>query len=238
MVKNNRRDNIDELLQRGNWVEARKLLKLESAEDPANHWVLTQIGVTLYEQAQYEDALKYFQDSHAIVSNCPLTLWNLAGTLDSLGKHKDAMTIYISLLEANQTPKDDPCWESKEWTDALKTDCVYRIGVCLQHMGKNKEARDYYRKYLTLVKNGFKGSYSKADVKCRMQALSGLSGSGGLMGSFSMADLELQVKESSLALKGVKAEAKFAKIVNATFVKAGINSTKGKRRSPASKIEK
>ena len=48
--------------------------------------------------------------SEAIVPDCPLTLWNLAGTLDALGKYVDAIRIYVRLLESDDSPETDPCW--------------------------------------------------------------------------------------------------------------------------------
>src|SRR5581483_5579402 len=121
-------------------AEARKLLAGELAKEPDHHWLLTQIGVTLYEQRRYAEALRRFVAALEIVADCPLTLWNLAGTLDAMGKPAAAIPIYSWLLESDRSPADDACWESREWTDALKTDCVYRLGVCLQHLGKKDAA--------------------------------------------------------------------------------------------------
>src|SRR5436190_421256 len=95
MSKNGVQQKIDLLFQREAWNEARTLLKQEQAKDPDNHWLLTQIGVTLYEQRRYGEALKQFVRSVRILPDCPLTLWNLAGTLDALGRPTKAIPIYI-----------------------------------------------------------------------------------------------------------------------------------------------
>src|SRR5437867_3450047 len=100
MARRNFSDKIDDLFQRGQWEAARKQLEAERQKDPANHWLLTQLGVTFYEQERYEKALELFQASRELMANCPLTLWNLAGTLDALGKHSAAARIYTWLLEA------------------------------------------------------------------------------------------------------------------------------------------
>ena len=99
---------IDDLFARGEWEEARRLLEKEREKAPDNHWVLTQLGVTLYEQQRYEEALPLFLASLKIVPDCPLTLWNLAGTLAALGKHAGAMRIYAWLLQSDRSPEDDP----------------------------------------------------------------------------------------------------------------------------------
>ena len=131
---------INDLFHQNKWEEARKILEIESERDPHSHWVLTQLGVTFYEESKYEDALKLFFTSLNIVDTCPLTLWNMAGTLDALGEYARAVQIYTWLLQSTKSSDEDPCWESKEWTDALKTDCVYRLGVCFRHLGKKLEA--------------------------------------------------------------------------------------------------
>jgi tetratricopeptide (TPR) repeat protein len=155
---------IDSLFQKGKWEEARRLLKREQETDPQSHWVLTQIGVTFYEQRQYEEALDFLLASREIKDDCPLTLWNLAGVLDALGKHAQSKRIFAWLLQSKRTPKDDPCWESREWSDSLKTDCVYRLGVCCLHSGEDREAEKWFRRYVNLLVNGFNGTYSIQEV--------------------------------------------------------------------------
>src|SRR5208282_2496201 len=156
---------INDLIRREEWDEARRLLVREHDKEPSNHWVLTQLGVTYYEQRRYEEALPFFRASKKIVPDCPLTLWNLAGTLDSLGKHTQAMRIYTSILRSKTSPDDDPCWESVEWADALKADCVYRLGVCFQHLGKKRKAEICYGQFLNLLSIGIEATYSIEDVK-------------------------------------------------------------------------
>jgi hypothetical protein len=105
--------------------------------------------------------------------NCPLTLWNLAGTLDSLERPADALKLYTWILLNKKSYTDDPCWENQEWSDALTTDCVYRLGVCFQHIGIKTKAKDYYRLYLDMLSIGFEGSYSINDVKSKLRDLLG-----------------------------------------------------------------
>ncbi len=188
---------VAELLQAENWTEARALLQKELEKDPANHWLLTQIGVTFYEQRQYKAALKIFLDSYRILDDCPLTLWNLAGTFDALGEVKKAIAIYTWLLESDKSPADDSCWESKEWTDRLKTDCVFRLGICFQKLGKQSVALDCFRQYLNLLSIGIDGLYSAEDV---MKRIHGLSSTHQDAGTAQRVDQALK-----LALKKVEA---------------------------------
>jgi tetratricopeptide (TPR) repeat protein len=151
---------IDDLIDAERWEEARKLIDKALKKEPDNHWLLTQLAETYYEQRLYKKALSLLLRSRSIVADCPLTLWHLANTLGALGYHSEALRIYTWILRSKKTPEDDPCWESVEWTDALKTDCVFRMGLCFKHLGKNEEAAHCFRKYIDLTLLGMGGTYS------------------------------------------------------------------------------
>jgi tetratricopeptide (TPR) repeat protein len=175
-------DKIGTLFRRGAWETARKLLQRERDKDPDNHWLLTQLGVTFYEQGRYDEALPYFRESLRIVPDCPLTLWNLAGTLDALGRSREAIPIYAWLLASEKSPADDPCWESREWADALKADCAYRLAVCFEHLGKKGNAERWYRQYVDLLLKGIDGSYAIEDAMLRIRGLHVNGNHGGREG--------------------------------------------------------
>ena len=169
-------DKVNLLFERGKWSQARKLLEAERKKKPTDHWVLTELGVTFYEERRYEEALQLFMASMEIVPDCPLTLWNVAGALDSLGRHEKAVPIFTWLLKAGVSPDDDPCWESKEWAEALKTDCVYCLGLCFEHMDKREPAEHCYLQYVNLVLTGIEGTYPVNEVLDRIRRLSSTGG--------------------------------------------------------------
>jgi tetratricopeptide (TPR) repeat protein len=164
-------DQIDGLIKSEQWAKARALIEKELKREPDSHWLLTQLGETYYEQRQYKKALGLLLKSLDIVADCPLTLWHLAGTLDALGYHTGALRIFTWLLESRKTSGDDPCWESAAWTDALKTDCVYRIGICLQHLARKDRAEACFRRYVDLLLAGAAGSYPIDDAVKRIREL-------------------------------------------------------------------
>jgi tetratricopeptide (TPR) repeat protein len=174
MAKSTFSNKIDRLFRKNEWTEARKLLESEHARDPESHWILTQWGVTYYEQRRYKEALRLFLKAKAIVSDCPLTMWNLAGIYDALGKHRAAIGIYTWLMESVNSPDDDPCWESKEWTNALKTDCVYALGASYQQLGDQSLAEHCYRQYIDLLLVGIEGTYSIEEARRKIQSLHGI----------------------------------------------------------------
>ena len=123
--------------------------------------------------------MQLFLTSREIVADCPLTLWNLAGTFDALKKHAQAIRIYTWLLQSKKSAEDDPCWENEEWAERLKTDCVYRLGVCFQKQGKKETAEDYFRQYVDLLLIGIEGSYSLDDAMRQVHGLHRAGKNGG-----------------------------------------------------------
>ena len=169
---------IEDLIQHGEWQAARRMIERAIALEKNNHWLLTQLGVTYYEQRQYDKAHDCFLRSLALVPECPLTLWNIAGVRAALGKPKDALRIYAWLLNSNMSAQDDPCWESKEWTDSLKADCVYRAGVCFQQVKRWKLAELCLRQYINVLLAGIDGTYSVEDAAKRIRELPGTHSQG------------------------------------------------------------
>jgi tetratricopeptide (TPR) repeat protein len=159
MATVNVRERINDLIQSEKWEKARALIEKELEKEPDSHWLLTQLGETYYERRQYKEALGLCLKSLDIVPDCPLTLWHLAGTLDALGYPAGALRLYTWLLESKTKAADDPCWESAGWTDALKTDCVFRIGVCFQHLKRKEKAASCFRRYIDLLLAGAEGLY-------------------------------------------------------------------------------
>ena len=176
--------DLDQLLSEGMWAAARKVIERELAADPDNHWLRTQLGVTHYEQRDYREALKHFAASLAVVPDCPLTLWNVAGTLDALGKSEEAVRVYVWLLRSNRSADDDPCWESEEWANGLKTDCVYRAAVCLKHLGNEEAAGNCFRQYISLLLDGMPGSYPVEDAAREVRGLNGTDKSKAARAAF------------------------------------------------------
>lgn len=164
---------LETLLQQGAWEEARKQIEQELKRRPDDHWLLTQLGVTYYEQGRYRESLDPLLKSLKIVPDCPLTLWNVAGALDALGKPKPAISIYTWLLRSTKSAADDPCWESEAWADSLKTDCVYRVGISFQHLGRRDSAEHCFRQYINLILAGMNGTYAIEEAADHIRELHG-----------------------------------------------------------------
>lgn len=164
-------DRINDLIDQEKWSEARVLIQKALESEPDSHWLLTQLAETHYEQRKYRKALDILLKSRAIIPDCPLTLWHLAGTLDALGHHGGAIRLYTWLLNSEKSARDDSCWESDAWTEHLKTDCIYRLGVCFQKTQDAETALFCFRRYLQLMVHGLTGSYSAEETIRKIQEL-------------------------------------------------------------------
>lgn len=119
---------IAKLFEQEEWGEARELLLRELANDPSDHWLLTRLGTTYYEERQYAKALELAEQAHAIAPECPLVLWDLAGACLALGDGERARAIYQGILDRGF---DDlafgECGEGEEWARGLLADCADRL---------------------------------------------------------------------------------------------------------------
>jgi len=165
MVTSVSQRKLESLLAAEAWEEARTLIEKQLKRRPKDHWLVTQLGVTYYEERQYEKSRQIFERSKEIVDDCPLTLWNLAGAFDALKEHDAAIRLYTELINSDVSPSDDPCWESQEWRDSLITDCYFRKGICLNKSKKWNSANICFRTFSDRLFDAKKGIYSFDDAQ-------------------------------------------------------------------------
>ncbi len=170
------KDTVEPLIEAEEWDKARKVILRQLKDDPDNHWLLTRLSTTYYEQRDYRKALEYAKAARLVVPDCPLVLWDYAGALDMLGRKREARRVYGTLLkrgarEIVEPDEDaDECWEGPEWTIALLTDCIFRGAGCLPEARKELAA-NLYRGCLRMIEEGRGGIYSREDVLHRLQQL-------------------------------------------------------------------
>ena len=59
-----------------------------------DHWLLSRLALTHYEQRQYRRALHYELKALQIAPYCHLVVWGYAGTLEMLERNKEALQPY------------------------------------------------------------------------------------------------------------------------------------------------
>lgn len=160
---------IEALLDAGRWAAAEKRIAVELESDPRNHWLLTQRGVTLYERRKYAEAAEWFSASLRVKPDCPLTLWHVAGLMDTTGDLPQAVLHYCALFNAD--PGRDECWEGRAWAAALKADCAFRIGDCLESAGADVLAWLWFRTFVDSAGSSTGGLHDAAEGAARLERL-------------------------------------------------------------------
>src|SRR5262249_44573504 len=94
---------INENLYKKNWVKARSLIRRELKRNPKSHWLLTRLGSTFYEEHSYRKSLRIAQQAYKLAPRCPLVLWDYAGSLDMIGRHKTAIEVWQKILKKGVT---------------------------------------------------------------------------------------------------------------------------------------
>lgn len=141
--------------------------------EPDNHWLLTRLGLTYYEQKQYKRALHYEAKALQIEPYCPLVIWDYAGTLDMLGRKKEALSIYRWLASwGEERLAYGPCGEGIQAARSLIADCFYRIGAILEEQGQRKRAIAAYQEHLSRRTRGTRSIYALSQVRRRYLDLS------------------------------------------------------------------
>jgi tetratricopeptide (TPR) repeat protein len=160
---------IEAALRKRRWSLARKLL-LESLETaPDDHWLLTMIGLTYYEEHDYAAAYEWCLKAIAQQPDCPLVLFHYAGTLEMLGRVEQALGVYQQILGRDYGDLvDGPCGEGEAWALQLLNDCHYRMGRCYQSLGELKEAQLSLLKYLHNLHHGAGTIYGKAKAEAAL----------------------------------------------------------------------
>jgi tetratricopeptide (TPR) repeat protein len=174
MVEMTFSERINDLFKRQKWAEARRLLKKRLEKEPNDHWILTRLGTTYYEERDYLKALEFSRQAQPLAPECPLVLWDLASTLEMLGDDRNALGVYRELFARGpQRIATDECGEGMKWAVALLADCLYSAAGCLHRIGERDAAVSCLRQHLELRALGAKSIYSRREVSKRFAEVAG-----------------------------------------------------------------
>lgn len=165
---------INDLFKQERWAEARRLLEERLVGEGENHWLLTRLGTTHYEERDYPRALELSRRAYQLAPGCPLVLWDLASTLEMLGDDRGALRVYRELFARGpQRIAADECGEGLPWAVALLADCLYSAAGCLHRIGRRGAAVSCLRRHLELRALGAKSIYTRRDVRRRFAEVAG-----------------------------------------------------------------
>src|ERR1700687_5835526 len=98
--------------------------------------------------------------------NCPLVLWDYAGSLQMLDLRRDALKVYRRLIRRgiNKIASDD-CGEGLGWARGLVADCHYRIAGCYRTLRRPAMAIKSLETHLILRGPGWPSIYPMPMVR-------------------------------------------------------------------------
>ena len=163
---------IEAAIRSERWKKARQLIRAELKDKPKSHWLLTRLGLTYYEERAYRASLSYSQKALRLAPECPLALWDYAGSLQMLGRHRMALRVYRQLLSrgVGQIAHGD-CGEGRGWARGLIAGCFYREAHSYKKLKKEKAAIDSYRKHLRMRGPGCRSIYAVRTVRKELSEL-------------------------------------------------------------------
>jgi tetratricopeptide (TPR) repeat protein len=167
---------VEQLICGERWDEAEGVIKgnlVEPIEDHwDNHWWLARLSAVYYERHNYAESLAVIEKARLIAPNCPLVLWDYAGSLDMLGREEEATKIWKFLLRKGiKKIAFDECGEGVRWAESLLNDCLYRIGLSYYRLGRKVLAVKYIKQHIAQRRPGLPSIYRLRAVKKKLQQI-------------------------------------------------------------------
>jgi tetratricopeptide (TPR) repeat protein len=156
---------VEVLVRAERWSEARQAITVELRSDPQNHWLVSRLALTFYEQRRYKDALIHNERALELNPRCPLSLWDYAGTLQMLDRDIEAADVYRRIIRRGaKRIANDPCGEGLARSRGLIADCHLRLSDSLLALNRESEAETHFVKHLDLRGPGCQSIYSLKDL--------------------------------------------------------------------------
>lgn len=171
----NKRDvsnTINRLFMQDKWEEARELISKLLAQMPDDHFLLARLSTTYYEQRDYGTALVHVEQALKIAPSCPLVLWDYAGTLDMLGRKKEAIRVYRKILRMGvREIAYGNCGEGIRVARTKINDVKYRLGLLFADLDRYDIAVRYIKQHIKHRDRNTPSIYHLRDVKKRLALL-------------------------------------------------------------------
>ena len=165
---------IEKCIANEQWPEARELIEAGLAAEPDSHWLLTRLGTTYYEEFDYQRSLQLSEQALVLAPDCPLVLWDYAGSLDMLKRPQEALAVYQQLVNRGiDALANDEFGEGRAWARGLYADSFYRMSHCYLSLGQENQAVAALQKHLEQRGPGCRSIYSMAEVRAALASIIG-----------------------------------------------------------------
>ncbi len=163
---------IEELIAAENWPTARLAIREQLRSSPQDHWLITRLGLTYYEERRYKLSLKYASRALDLMPSCPLALWDYAGSLEMLDKAKEALAVYRRLVGRGiPAIAYGDCGEGLAWARGLIADCYYRMAHCYASQRRWKKSVRSLLTHISLRGPGCRSIYALAKVRDELRKM-------------------------------------------------------------------
>jgi tetratricopeptide (TPR) repeat protein len=165
---------VESALKAEGWKKARWVIEAALKPNPKDHWLLSRLALTYYEERRYKQALYWDGMALREAPYCPLAIWGYAGSLESLDRSGEALVLYRWLLSwGEEELAFGDCGEGVRWARSLMADCHYRIARIWEKKRQWKRAVAEYEIHLARRKDGDGSIYRIRDVKARYAEMLG-----------------------------------------------------------------
>jgi len=159
-------NQIEKYIEEEKWEKARKEILKELRSHKDDHWLIIRLSTTYYEEKKYKKAFELAAKALKLAPNCPLVLWDYAGTLNMLGRNIEAIKTYQKIIKKGvEKIAYEECGEGLLWAKALYTDSFYRLALCYSEIGNLKKFKEYFEKHLSSRGKGIPSIYKLVYVK-------------------------------------------------------------------------
>ena len=163
---------IEDLIQKERWTDTRVAIRSALKKKPQSHWLLTRMSMTYHEQRRYKEALKWAERAFDIAPDCPLVLWDYAGTLQALGRHTEALDLYGRIVTRDISDlATGECGEGRAWAKGLVADSHYRASISLRAIGNRKASLSALKQCLDLRGPGCRSIYPLDSVAAKAERI-------------------------------------------------------------------
>ena len=131
-----------------NWPKAAALYRQALEEIPEDPQALTSLGLALYEQKKYEEALTYYQQAAKISREDPIPMEKVAELLEKLGNGVNAARTYLRAaelyLKTREVNKALENWDRVIQLDPENITAHARLAGVYERIGEGQRAATEY----------------------------------------------------------------------------------------------
>lgn len=146
----NQRHRIDRLMDKSNFVGARKQIRTYLTEEPNDHWLMARMASAYNQEGKYTEGLKWARRAARRAPRCPIALWHLAHTYACKRRFAESSRILRRLIKRPLRAylTGGTCAQSKTWAQSFVTDCCIALAWNESYRYRHRESVRAYRQHI------------------------------------------------------------------------------------------